>query len=201
MLPDGISEVCEGFLFRRSSEKREKENFLTKTTFVDVIHKSSFHSSSNKNETNHLTKPQVRRMLFVLISAITILLVLGFVVFPLILALRDTFKEYSLNHSKLYTGRVWHRRFQPKRHAFTYPIFIFALDLEENLKSFLSPILKFRESDHLKNGEGILKEAGANNSLLERVLRLVSERTKGKCTPTTKTHRITLLTHVSDITK
>lgn len=135
-------------------------------------------------------------MLFILICAVAVALFFGFVVLPLLLALRNTLKESNLKHSKLYTGRVWHTRFQPKKHAFTYPIFIFALDLEENFKSFMSPILTFRESDHLKNGEGIAKEGGADNSLLERVLRLVKEKTNGKCAPTLKTHRATLLTHV-----
>lgn len=134
--------------------------------------------------------------MFTLIFTAVIILFLGFIVLPLLLALRDKCKEYDLKYSKLYTGRVWHTRFQPKRHAFTYPIFIFALDLEENLKSFMSPILEFRDSDHLKNGEGIAKQGVTDNSLVERVFRLVSERTKGKCAPTLKTHRATLLTHV-----
>ncbi|CAJ1953485.1 unnamed protein product [Cylindrotheca closterium] len=136
-------------------------------------------------------------MLIALISAVAVFLFLAFVMLPLVLALRDTFKEYDLKHSKLYTGRVWHTRLQPKLHAFTYPIFIFALDLKENLESFMSPILEFRESDHLKNGEGIVKEGGADNSLVERVLRLVQERTNGKCAPAIETHRVTLLTHLS----
>ena len=31
----------------------------------------------------------------------------------------------------IYWGRIVHNRFSPKRHFFTYPLFIFAMDLDE----------------------------------------------------------------------
>jgi DUF1365 family protein len=135
-------------------------------------------------------------MIIVCLSVAVVALVLGFIFLPLVLAFREYFKSNELHDSKLYVGRVWHTRFLPKKHAFTYPIFIFAVNLEEGINNFLSPVLKFRESDHLKNGEGISSAGKADNTLVQRVLRLVSERTKGACKPSLETHRVTLLTHV-----
>jgi DUF1365 family protein len=107
-------------------------------------------------------------------------------------------------------GQVWHTRLQPKRHAFHYPIFLFALDLEEDFEKFnvLWPMVQFRASDHLKNGEGLLENNSHNNeaetdtdtdtdTLAQRVLRLVSTKTNNKCQPTLETHRVLLLTHLS----
>lgn len=134
-------------------------------------------------------------MILLILLLASLSLFLCFVILPLALAVREAFKTSKLQNSKLYVGRVWHTRFQPKRHAFTYPIFTFALDLEEEVGDFFSPILTFRESDHLKNGEGISSER-TDNSLAQRVLRLVSKRTKGKCQPSLETHHVFLLTHV-----
>jgi DUF1365 family protein len=98
--------------------------------------------------------------------------------------------EEALGTLKLYQGRVWHTRFRPVRHAFTYPLFILGVDLsaldalgrrmlarptspsyvardcdaEEALRDALWPlscILRFRTSDHLKNGEGSARVADA----------------------------------------
>jgi DUF1365 family protein len=68
--------------------------------------------------------------------------------------------------SALYTGTVWHTRHLPVKHAFTYPLFLFCLDLQEveNESLFedmlwpLSMIVSLRPADHLKNGEGKLVE-------------------------------------------
>jgi uncharacterized protein len=123
-----------------------------------------------------------------------------------------------LQHSALLTGRVWHTRFHPKRHAFTYPIFMFALDLAE-LEAFrnkLWPLVPFLlnirpTEDHLKNGEGrttkntttkstesttIDDNKSDDDSFLERIFRLVAERTNNKFQPNSATHRVTLLTHL-----
>lgn len=132
-------------------------------------------------------------VLFVLLAILSFSLI--FVVLPLILAIRETIIKGKQFNSKLYSGRVWHTRFQPKRHSFTYPIFLFAIDLDEDLEDFFSPILKFRESDHLKNREGLSSER-TNNSLKARILRLISIRTKGKCQPTLESHKVVLLTHL-----
>lgn len=127
-----------------------------------------------------------------------ILLVLIFVILPLLLAtitvLRQQLYYYKLRiqnirknctpniesyhshlsfkSSALYVGRVWHTRFLPIKHSFTYPIFIFGLNLDDVYSSDrvtafnndacqfqsimwpLSLIVSFNPNDHLKNGEG-----------------------------------------------
>lgn len=142
---------------------------------------------------------------FVVFSLVVvgICLALVFLVFPLVLAISQLQKNgaRSFRNSKLYVGQVWHTRFQPKLHGFTYPIFMFVLDLEEDFGDFMSPVVRFRESDHLKNGEELLLRAtGENkhqeNSLAERILRLVCTKTKGKCQPILESHRVMLLTHL-----
>ena len=66
--------------------------------------------------------------------------------------------------------------------------------------------MQFRESDHLKNGEG-LSESDDNdgggshhqiidNSIRTRICRLVREKTKGKCNPSAQ-QRIILVTHLA----
>ncbi|OEU19440.1 DUF1365-domain-containing protein [Fragilariopsis cylindrus CCMP1102] len=111
-------------------------------------------------------------------------------------------------NSALYTGRVWHTRLHPKKHAFTYPIFMFALDLEElaEFRNTLWPLstwlVKFRETDHLKNGEGIM---GNNNqdrsrsppqSHENKTNYSIAEKTNSKFQPTLQTHRVMILTHL-----
>lgn len=137
-----------------------------------------------------------KKMIFLIFVAMCLSLLLLFVVLPILFAVCEALKTNNLQQSRLFVGRVWHTRFQPKRHAFTYPIFTFALDLEEVVGNFFYPILSFRESDHLKNGEGS-SSTSTENSLAQRVLRLVSEKTKGKCQPSLKTDQVFLLTHVS----
>jgi uncharacterized protein len=139
-----------------------------------------------------------------------------FVVLPLLLAsLARRFHSNSMRTSALCVGRVWHARLTPKRHAFSYPIFMFAIDLEE-LESFrsdlwpLSPfVVSFRTNDHLKNGEGAAtscsrasaegsasSSGGGGGSMASRILRLVEERTRKKFQPTLATHRVVILTHL-----
>ena len=109
------------------------------------------------------------------------------------------------NNSKttLLTGRVWHTRFHPVRHAFTYPLFMFGVDLDEendlNDKLWpLSLIMKFSpRQHHLINGEGNDDDDDGNNkSLGERIYTLVQERTSGYLTPTRQTHAVWLVTHL-----
>ena len=152
-------------------------------------------------------------------------LVLAFVVLPLVLASiaklrtpllcrRSNFQSQS--QSLLYAGTVWHTRFLPKKHSFSYPIFMFSIDLDaeyQHNKSSqsscfndqlwpLSWIMSFRESDHLKNGEALIieedqdKNDDTNNALQERIFRLVETKTRGTFTPTRDTHRVLLLTHL-----
>jgi DUF1365 family protein len=134
----------------------------------------------------------------------------AFVFVPLLLAAVTVFRAAMAKaptktfQSALYVGKVWHTRFHPKVHAFSYPIFMFALDLEEvdSLADRLWPlnvIMSFRETDHLINGEGLLEktETNTSNSLANRILRLVAEKTNQKFQPSLDTHRIVLMTHLS----
>lgn len=120
-----------------------------------------------------------------------------FVVLPLLLATWQWMKRRNTKqfiHSKFCVGQVWHTRFHPKRHAFTYPIFMFALDLEDSFGNFLWPIVRFRPTKyHLKNGEG---QITGDDSLAQRILQLVATKTQDKFQPTLMTHQIILLTHL-----
>jgi len=65
-------------------------------------------------------------------------------------------------------------------------------------------IMNFRDSDHLINGEGekVVTAIDSttttnNNCLSQRIIRLVSEKTKQGFEPTLDTHRILLVTHLS----
>jgi len=122
-----------------------------------------------------------------------------FLGWPLLLAVIEALRKRStLTKSKLCVGQVWHTRFHPKRHSFTYPIFMFALDLEEDFGDFMSPVVRFNADEHhLKNGEG-KSSAGekSGGSLAQRILRLVAEKTEQKFTPSLATHQIILLTHL-----
>jgi DUF1365 family protein len=91
------------------------------------------------------------------------------------------------------------------RHAFTYPIFLFCANLEEveEEKIFsdvlwpLSLICRLHTTtDHLKNGEGLV-EGKEEQTLQERVYRLVSEKTKEALNPSPETHRCVLMTHLT----
>ena len=138
-------------------------------------------------------------------------------------------KPLSLSsyQTAIYRGRVSHTRYRPTTHSFSYPLFFCVLDLNEVDDLFgsancggsdkgsrsraalwpLSLLMQFRESDHLKNGEGLIlvdgnggkkvadEAAAADNTIRARICRLVAERTKGKCRPT-QNQRIFLVTHL-----
>jgi uncharacterized protein len=121
--------------------------------------------------------------------------------------------------SGLYVGRIWHTRYHPIRHAFTYPLFIFGLNFDDiycdrqqkllftSILWPLSLIVRFNPLDHLKNGEGIVSKSDTDDatkatphwqgSLADRIFRLVSERTKGSFLPNITTHSILLVTHLT----
>jgi len=113
-----------------------------------------------------------------------------------------------LRKSALYVGRVWHTRMRPRVHAFRYPLAIFGLDLEEVEARYpnelwpLTWILSFDAvGDHLKNGEGLLVDGGGddntgNNTLTDRIFRLVADRTGGRFRPNRRTHAVRLVTHL-----
>lgn len=137
-----------------------------------------------------------------------ILALAGFVGIPLVLAAITVWRGKTPSKptvSSLYVGRVWHTRFLPKHHGFQYPLFLFALDLEEVDDLFfdqlwpLCLIVKFRNEDHLKNGEGCkesIPRGVERHEIAHRVLRLVAEKTKGSCQPTLETYRVILVTHL-----
>ena len=71
-------------------------------------------------------------------------------------------------HSALYTGSVFHSRFVPKKHAFTYQIFLLWLNLDEidlvaaTVKGFSAKSwapLRFKRSDYLGDADTPLKQA------------------------------------------
>jgi hypothetical protein len=133
---------------------------------------------------------------------------------------KHTTKSWKDFRSALFTGKVWHTRHLPVKHAFQYPLFLFCLDLQEveNEGLFedtlwpLSKIVSFRPTDHLKNGEGRSETSGAaaaaaaagkessllqGDSLQARICRLVATKTNNKFQPTPESHRIVLVTHLS----
>ncbi len=70
-------------------------------------------------------------------------------------------KKCAANHS-IYCGRVWHSRYIPSIHKFNYPIFFFAVDLDEPqtmfpwymyplISSKYPAIARFNPKNHLKD--------------------------------------------------
>jgi DUF1365 family protein len=76
------------------------------------------------------------------------------------------------------------------------------IDLDDSGSGFqqemypLSNLMSLRDQDHYKNNEGTPSGAPNNQSLAQRTLNLVSERTETKFQPSLKTHSIKLLTHL-----
>ncbi|GKY96314.1 hypothetical protein MPSEU_000591100 [Mayamaea pseudoterrestris] len=115
----------------------------------------------------------------------------------------------TFGYSGLYAGRVWHARVRPAKHSFSYPMLMFALDLEEldvvldRLWPLAPVCMRWKEENHLKNGEGMLEQIDADadaapvdNTIFARVLRLVAQRTDNTFVPTRETHRVVLLTNL-----
>jgi uncharacterized protein len=162
------------------------------------------------------------RMVFVVVSLlrsvlwIVLLLVALVFTIPFALAfvavLQQQFRPRTFTASALYAGRVWHTRFRPMRHAFTYPFIIFGVHFDDiypssgrNFASLLWPlswIVTFNSCDHLKNGEGI-RETKSNtlskhpDALTDRIFQLISERTHRTFVPNVTTHSIFLLTQLT----
>jgi DUF1365 family protein len=121
---------------------------------------------------------------------------------PFVLATVAVARQKTLpRNSSLYVGRVWHTRYLPVRHAFTYPFFLFGVYLDE-IEHFhdslwpLSMIMRLEETDHLKNGEGLCTDKDHENSLQDRIFAYCAEKTNQKFLPTPKTHQVLLLTHL-----
>ena len=69
----------------------------------------------------------------------------------------------------LYEGEVYHKRFIPKLHEFTYPLFLLDIDMSE-LKNLQSKFFSFKAEDHFgesedfsKNVQDILEEFDVKN--------------------------------------
>ena len=74
----------------------------------------------------------------------------------------------SLSHSAIFKGYVRHRRFEPKAHAFNYPMFMLYLDLDElpalfSRKWYCSTrafnLLRFKRADYFAPEQDDLKQA------------------------------------------
>lgn len=78
--------------------------------------------------------------------------------------------------SALYWGRVRHRRFTPKVHAFTYSLLYFYLDLAEVERIFRIPFLFARKGPSLMAFRRRDYLGQANESLLDSVKRTVREQ-------------------------
>jgi len=174
----------------------------------------------------------VTSAIFIVIIGVSSIPLLIIPIVTLVLALITTlcnFKIISSYRTSLYSGRVSHARFKPVVHSFSYPLFFCLLDLDEIDKLFgkqcldkedksekrsrpalypLNILMSFRETDHLKNGEGLLPnndgkqqtdgkfEDKLDKSLKSRICRLISERTDGKYIPLSN-QTVFLLTHLS----
>lgn len=97
-----------------------------------------------------------------------------------------------MKHSALYVGQLGHRRFLPREHQFSYPIFQWYLDLDELEEVFKGHwytslnrwnILSFRREDYLDPHIPDLKEAV--------ILRLAETPVLAE-----RVHSVRLLTHV-----
>lgn len=97
--------------------------------------------------------------------------------------------------SAVYTGWLRHRRFAPVRHAFTYPVFMLYLDLDEVETLFRDRwycsvdrpnILSFHRSDYFDPGGGDLKTA---------VLRRVTAALREEGVSAEGIEKVMLLTH------
>lgn len=144
----------------------------------------------------------------VLLVSCTVLFVAGPLAVAAWIAVSGEKRKSPLENSRLYVGQVWHTRLKPKVHAFSYPIFMFALDLEEAFEGFFWPIVKFEPAtNHLKNGEGMMKDGSSGDGassrpttslgLAKRILCLVATKTEQKFRPTLESHRIMILTHLT----
>jgi len=86
--------------------------------------------------------------------------------------------------SALYTGKVFHTRLVPKKHAFDYRIFLFWLDLDEidlieqqvrGISTKKWSVVRFKRSDYLGAENQPLKQ-----SVLERMSELAGQALDGK---------------------
>ena len=99
-------------------------------------------------------------------------------------------------HSAIYTGHIRHRRFSPRTHSFSYPLYMLALDLDElpelaaqnrsfSLEKFAP--LSFYRADYFGNPAQSLKDAvlekaaelGADVANIDRVVLLGQARCFG----------------------
>eukprot|EP00611_Tribonema_gayanum_P016319 TRINITY_DN28444_c0_g1_i1.p1 TRINITY_DN28444_c0_g1~~TRINITY_DN28444_c0_g1_i1.p1 ORF type:complete len:142 (+),score=9.69 TRINITY_DN28444_c0_g1_i1:3-428(+) len=97
------------------------------------------------------------------VSTLSLCVLLAFVIVIDTLARWRHPAKYAKQWSALYSGRVWHNRFHPTEHSFTYPIFYAFLDLDELPLVFpwylwplatrfnIPALARFDAADHLKD--------------------------------------------------
>lgn len=84
-------------------------------------------------------------------------------------------------HSGIYWGRIIHHRFSPKRHYFTYPVFMFSVDLDEvgelHRKLRLFSLNRFSLYSLHDKDHGSLRQAGRSPlAIKENMISLLRER-------------------------
>ena len=135
------------------------------------------------------------------------ILLMSAVLLPLLLALltcpRNRLSDWNDLRSSLYVGRVWHTRHLPVKHAFTYPLFIFAVDLQEIEEGLfsqklwpLSLVVRFRYEDHLKEHHKQTAD-DSTKSLVDRIHKFVALKTRDKVRTSRETHYVLLVTHLA----
>ena len=202
---------------------------------TSFIQKNDNEHPSNQRPNHHQQQPQqpqhlvlilllfsytsidlVTMMILLTITAVPLgLLLIGYillVVITFVLAAITTVRgKFQKSQSALYEGRVWHTRFHPVKHGFSYPIFVACIDLQDNDSENddfqealypLSSVMALRDSDHYKNGEGLTTDGRmattttTTPSLMRRTIHLVNERTKQKTGFSPLTHSVKLITHL-----
>lgn len=99
----------------------------------------------------------------------------------------------TVQHSALYRGWIRHRRFAPKQHAFTYPLLMWYLDLDE-IETVLAQrwftslerfnLIAFHRDDYFAPERGDLKQA-----VISRIAEQFPDHAKD-------IRRVTMLTHL-----
>ena len=106
--------------------------------------------------------------------------------------------------SCIYTGWVRHRRFEPLKHRFSYPLFMLFLDLDET-KEILDRrwycsherlnLVSFRRKDYF-NGETAQKKSASCAELKAGVIKSVRDDAKQRGHGVPEISRVCLLTHL-----
>ncbi len=112
--------------------------------------------------------------------------------------------KFLPKHSCVYTGWVRHRRFEPIKHRFTYPLFMLYLDLDET-KDILDSrwfsaheffnLVSFRRKDYFQGASANNKSASCLE-LKEQVVKYVREDASKRGHVEPDIRRVCVLTHL-----